>query len=376
MTGFNESVLGDLRNKLSPKELEDLSCLPRGIVLAKRHYAAVDRLKAKYAKMIVVDGLDALGDYLRYHNWCQQDLLNVFPWKLSLMRRLVLKQLPFILNTEIVRLKYGDIFKSWPLERVNANHLYAPSDLLDWFKKNLRSTVETVMVPLTMFSKNPDEMRYTYRTVRSSHLSECYEQQKARKLREMRLVCWPEIRNLILPEYQDDIGKLYDDKIKYAEIQNCAPRRAKMKAYEVELPGDKIPFFYDAASISSVTRNGYQSSEVSLSSFRDFGWARHDVLPDAAGDGVPVEKSGYTQGLWFGGKETIKDYETGLVEVMTAERFVKLFGESALKQADWRFSKDLCAWTREDAVLGPGLPPKEMGVLLGANVVAPKEKPH
>ena len=58
MTGFNESVLGDLRNKLSPKELEDLSCLRRGIVLAKRHYAAVDRLKAKYANMIVVDGLD------------------------------------------------------------------------------------------------------------------------------------------------------------------------------------------------------------------------------------------------------------------------------------------------------------------------------
>ena len=61
---------------------------------------------------------------------------------------------------------------------------------------------------------------------------------------------------------------------------------------------------------------------------------------------------------------------------MTAEHFVKLFGESGLKQADWRFSKDLCAWNREDAALGPGLPAMEMGVLLGANVVAPKEKPH
>ena len=86
--------------------------------------------------------------------------------------------------------------------------------------------------------------------------------------------------------------------------------------------------------------------------------------------------SGYTQGLWFGGKESIRDYETGLDEVMTAEHFVKLFGESGLKQADWRFSKALCAWNRDDAVFGPGLPPKEMGVLLAANFVAPKEKPH
>lgn len=55
-------------------------------------------------------------------------------------------------------------------------------------------------------------------------------------------------------------------------------------------------------------------------------------------------------------------------------RRIGIFGESALKDADWRFSKDLCSWAEKDAVFGPGFPPKEQAVLLGINHVAPKEK--
>ena len=48
--------------------------------------------------------------------------------------------------------------------------------------------------------------------------------------------------------------------------------------------------------------------------------------------------------VWVGGKDCLRDYEDGLLELMTAERFVNVFGESALKEADWRFSRDLFTW--------------------------------
>jgi hypothetical protein len=54
---------------------------------------------------------------------------------------------------------------------------------------------------------------------------------------------------------------------------------------------------------------------------------------------------------------------------MTAERFVKLFGESALKSARWRISKDLTTWAKKTADFGPGLPPKQLSALLGINYV-------
>lgn len=38
------------------------------------------------------------------------------------------------------------------------------------------------------------------------------------------------------------------------------------------------------------------------------------------------------------------DYEKDLLTIMMDERFVWLFGESALKDAGWRLSKDLISW--------------------------------
>lgn len=371
MTTFEEKVINDINEQLD----EDwMAKYPRAALLVKRHEAAIARLRNKYPNLIIVEGLDALGDYLRYHTWCQKDILDVFPWKPILMNRLLGKKLPFILNTQIVRLRYKDVFKEWPLERVNAQNLYAPQDLLAWFRKNLNSSIETVMVPLTMFARNANAMRDTFKRVRDAHLNVSYQQTTSRKLREISLVFWPEFQACIRPEFINEVGKLFDDKAAYAEKQGCTPRRAKLRSYEVKLPTDKMPKFFDLTGISATTRNGYRSKELSASSFRDFAWARHEIRQEAADDDAPVRKVGYTQGMWIGGVDAIQDYADGLVEVMSAERFVKLFGESALKEADWRFSKDLCAWAEPDAVFGPGLPPKEMGVMMGANFVAPKEK--
>ena len=75
----------------------------------------------------------------------------------------------------------------------------------------------------------------------------------------------------------------------------------------------------------------------------------------------------FSQGLAVGDPKYRQDYEIGFVDLMTAERFVDLFGENALLTAGWRLDESLCAWHRQNAKLGPGLPPKDLAVLLGVN---------
>lgn len=77
----------------------------------------------------------------------------------------------------------------------------------------------------------------------------------------------------------------------------------------------------------------------------------------------------YTQGLFIGSTtKEIEDYDKGLVTVMTAHRFVKLFGEAALTDARWRFSKEPLTWCgKKGFPLGPGLPAPELSKLLFIN---------
>lgn len=77
----------------------------------------------------------------------------------------------------------------------------------------------------------------------------------------------------------------------------------------------------------------------------------------------------FTQGLFFGKSPTfLDDYENGLLTVMTVERFVRLFGESALKEPEWRLSKDLVFWCgQKEFSFGPGLPPPELSKLFLLN---------
>lgn len=328
-------------------------------------------LKEKFPGVVIVEGIDALEDFLRYHTWTQNDVLNAFPWKVKLFRRTAGKTLPFILNTEAVRLAYPDFFKNKDKTFKNALKLFSPEDLKNWFCQNLSSTLETVLVPLTLFSSDPNAMRDEFKRIKIDYLQKSYDTSSRKKLRELRVSNWPEIIRLIRLEFRNQIGKYFDDAKKATEGRNIVPSRASFRKYEVQLPNDKLPIFFEKKEIGK-TRD-YDSEEVSYATYKLFGWAEH-AFKEGVDPEMTISKKAYTQGLWFGGRDCVQDYENGLLELMTAERFVDIFGADALKSADWRFSKDLCSWAKPDAVFGPGFPPKELAVLLGLNYVAPKQK--
>lgn len=334
--------------------------------------SSVEAIREAFPNVIVVPGIEPLADYLQRHTWCKEDIYRCFPWRPHFFLDTAGRDLPFILNTAAVRAHYKDLMADWPLQTRNARKLYDPEDLLKWFRDHLVSTIDTVLVPLTMFAENPEGMRRTFRRVKTKHLSEALEVRGRSSISKHRLVDWPEIRPLIRRDYQDEVGRIFDDLAKTAEEQGVARNRARLPRFPVKLSADKLPVFFTLTGAAG-TRGAFSTPDVGYSTVKFFGWARHE-LTDAADPKRTHQKIAYTQGLWFGGRECLRDYEEGLTELMTAERFVRLFGLQALQTADWRLSKDLCAWAEPDAQFGPGLPPKAQAVLLGTNWVAPKER--
>ena len=144
--------------------------------------------------------------------------------------------------------------------------------------------------------------------------------------------------------------------------------KIELPGYEVKLPEGIIPVFFDALEVARTRKS--ESRTAGRSIIRNFAWARHEFPignEDPTADGLG--KVLFTQGLFIGESATeIEDYEQGLLTVMTAERFVKLFGESALANARWRFSKELTTWCGQKGFrFGPGLPAPELTKLITLN---------
>ena len=347
------------------------SLLPLAVQRSTSYIKEVEAIRKKNPAVIVVPGLESLADHLRYHTWDTKDVLNVFPWKLSFFLRRTSDSLPFILNTTTVRKAFPEKFAAWDYEHRNARKLYDPKDVHDWFSNHLLSKIETVLVPLPLFATRPDAMRESFRVVKDDKLSSLYQAKHAKVARQGRLALWPEIKQHIRPEFRNEVGRFFDDLLEAAKKQNVGVHRAHLKKYPVRLPADKLPYFIEKQSIGKT--RGYDSVEVSITTARCFAWAEHTFIEDPDPNAGRT-KHAFTQGLWIGGDYYRQDYESGLLELMTAERFVKLFGASALDKADWRLTPEMCAWYEKDAKFGPGFPPKVLSVLLGINYRAPKER--
>ena len=212
-------------------------------------------------------------------------------------------------------------------------------------------------------------MRQTFLEVRDERLAKLYGSTSRKLLMESRLSVWPEVVAHIRSEYRDQIGKFFEDAKLYAERDNVMPHRVHFPRYEVQLPSDKLPIFYEKQSVGAT--RGYDTPEVSYATVNYFGWATHE-FKEGVDPQSKTRKKAYTQGLWIGGATTKQDYESGLLELMTAQRFVDIFGENALQDANWRFSKDLCRWAKPNICWGSTLPKKFQGLLLGVNRIAPK----
>lgn len=300
--------------------------------------------------------------------WTRADALKALHCKENLFCEIVRKDLPYILVTQELREKYSGFFEGKPASFRNGQFLYNPSDIADWLRTKLLSTVSTVLVPLTMFATKPDVMRSHFQRLKQLRVSDAYTAEKSGRRSSGQLCFWPEIKALIKPEYADDVWAYPDDIARLAEEQNRKTDKVRFPVYSVRLPEGIIPKFFTIAEVAATRKSATRSAGVSI--VRNFAWARHEypigtMNPEADGKGKVL----FTQGLFIGrtGPE-FEDYDKGLLTIMTVERFVRLFGVSALADAQWRISKDLTTWCgKKGFSFGPGLPGPELSKLLLIN---------
>ena len=309
-----------------------------------------------------------IDDHLSRFIWGRADVLKAMSCSAGLFNSTARNDLPYIQLTQKLRETHSSFLSELSPAARTGQFLYNPDDVAAWLHDNLRSTVTTVMVPLTKFTAKPDIMRATFERLKHQRISSAYADDKAGRRSTAQLCRWPEIQALIKPEFADEVWAYPDDIAAIAEKQGRKTDKIELPAYVVKLPEGIIPLFFDALGVAHTRRS--ESRTAGQSIIRNFAWARHEYPigiedPNAAGLGKVL----YTQGLFIGttAKE-IDDYNKGLVTVMTAERFVKLFGEQALTTARWRISKELLTWCgKKGFSFGPGLPPPELSKLLLVN---------
>lgn len=321
---------------------------------------------------IIASDIGAVGELLRDYRWCVADIQRVLPASREWLGRGVYSSLPFVFVNREVRDAFPEAFRSMSIEARNAKHLYNPRDLLAWCRENFESTVDTVLIPLTMLSDRPDEMRAAFRAAVQKRMIEGTRPKRSPRLSSDRVAEWPEIVRLIRREHLSLLGSYIPDVDAHRKSTDEERALVDLPKYVVRLPEDKLPRFLKRLVDVAATRN-YRSINVARSTVRIFGWIKHAAKSETPlksigyDSSVTLEQTFYTPGLWFGGDACIEDYENGLVELLTAERFVQTFGLEALLTADWRFPRELCEWSAPDARFGPGAPPKNQAFLLGFN---------
>lgn len=314
---------------------------------------------------LTVDQIDA---HLHEFIWGRADVLNAMHCQANLFNNIARRDIPCIALTQGIREKYSAFLSELPSTIRKGQFLYRPRDVADWLRVHLRSTVTTVLVPLTRFTAKPDVMRAAFLRLKDERIHNAYADDKRGRRSSGQLCHWPEITALIKAEFADEVWAYPDDIAVAAEKQSRKTDKIELPAYEVKLPEGIIPVFFDALEVARTRKS--ESRTAGRSIIRNFAWARHEFPignEDPSADGLG--KVLFTQGLFFGNSPAfLDDYDNGLLTVMTAERYVRLFGESALKEAGWRLSKDLVFWCAQKGFsFGPGLPPTELSKLLLLN---------
>ena len=83
-------------------------------------------------------------------------------------------ELPYIQLTQKIREKHSSFLSGLPPTTRNGQFLYNPADVAAWLHDNLRSTVTTVLVPLTKFTGKPDIKRATFERLNHQRISSAY----------------------------------------------------------------------------------------------------------------------------------------------------------------------------------------------------------
>ena len=195
---------------------------------------------------------------------------------------------------------------------------------------------------------------------------------RSSRLSSDRVAEWLEIVRLVRREHLFLLGSYIPDIDAHRRSTDEERALVDLPKHVVRLSEDKFPRFLKRHVGAAAMRN-YRSINLARSYGPLFrvGQACCEIRDAVEKHRVRLVGDARTNFLHAGAlvwrRACIEDYENGLVELLTTERFVQAFGLEALLAADWRFSRELYEWSAPDARFGPGASPKNQAFLLGFN---------
>lgn len=296
-------------------------------------------LQERFPHYRIIKDLPQLEDALKTATWGRIEAAAAFHRTPKRFSELGIREhIPCMYVNGEIRARYKSHFDSLPVSVRTGKLLYDPRDLADWFRRNAELGVESVVVPLTMLSDEPERLIQAFLAEKAQRLPLMIAGKKTKDY-ENRLSTWGCMRHL-KAKYRNRVGQWYETLLKKIDTDKGeSVSKVSLPSCPIELHQRFIPPFFTLGEIA--LNNGYTNScPVGRNIARHLGMMWVKLEDD-------VDRTLLTYGPRVG---TVRDaicFETGLVDVWTATEFVSEFGIEALNTGNWLMPKDAVLWSEK-----------------------------
>ncbi len=313
-----------------------------------KYVKSLRRIRATWPGCKILNSIPELADALKSHVWGRVDAAAALHCKVDLFaQRVHDSQIPCIYVNDTVRERYADHFKRLSPAASRGQIFFDPKDIAAWLHQHAVATIETVPVPLTILSDEPEEFFRAFLAEKKRRLPIMMAEHGVTHDYAGRLCHWDCCEQFLRPEFRDKVGRWYNTLKHKALLQDVpSVSRAALKSYEIDLPEDFIPTMYSLNEFA--VKMGYTANNT----------VGHRMARHVGAMTISFETRGKTSrfvacGPLAGGGADAKCFPAGLVDLWTAEQYVEVFGEAALKTLRWKLPDGEVTWSEEDFSGGP-----------------------
>lgn len=298
---------------------------------------AEKRAELSAKRIILTDRPEETAAYLPVYHHTMNELIEIGPWQsYAAFRDGAGRSMPRLLLTDKARLACREDLAQLTDTQRRASYLFSYEDAADWIHENFETEVMSVVVPLSMFATDPEAFRAEFLDERRERYSPI-DEVTGRGAPKIPLARWRVVRTLP-KDVQSEIGRWQIDYNTERERQNKDwPHPQGLK---VTMPEGIFARYKDLKQVAPTVVRARNTVYYE-------GYAVHREVDHTK----PYCRRHYTPGLLLGKPVNWKDYEIGLVDVMSIPRACALLGKDYLQKSPWRLGRDDVAWCRDESVL-------------------------
>lgn len=308
-------------------------------------------LEAKH--IILTDRPEDVAAYLPKYHHTMHEIIEIGPWQsYGAFREGAGRNMTRLFLSDEARVACAEQLSRLTDVQKRASYLFSYEDVADWIHENVESEVMSVLVPLSMFATDPDAFRAQFLEERGKRFVRLEDAiTKGKSPARTPLSKWRVTR--ILPaSVQSELGRWQEDYNAERERQGVAwPNPTSLT---VDFPEGVLARYKAMKELAPTTARARATVLFE-------GFAVHREV----GHTQPHCRRHYTPGLLLGKPIHWKDYELGLVDLMSIPRATALLGADYLRKAPWRLGKEDVAWCRDESVLHEVKLSREFRILLG-----------